>query len=114
MVIGILATSSSAETLLNNLAEADFKRNTISVIIKDQKIRDAIASDTGPFKGLALGDLAKKLVQVGLPSQDVQTCGNAVAQGKVLIAIATPSGSENAAVEMFKDSSAEFIRVVGK
>ncbi len=114
MVIGILAKSSTTETLLNNLAEADFDRNSISVIMKDQKLRDTIANDAGPFKGLAVNNLASALAQAGLSKQDVQTCSDAVAQGKVLIAIAAPHESEAAATEMLHDSSAEFIKVVKK
>ncbi len=112
MVIGIISKSSTAETLLNNLAEADFDLKDVSVVMKDMKTRNAIAKDAGPFKGLAVSDLNKRLAQVGLSKQDVQTFSDAVTQGKVLIAVACPKESESAAGEMLKDAFAEFIKVV--
>ena len=111
LVIGIISKSSTAETLLNNLSEADFDLKDVSVMMRDQKARDAIAEDAGPFKGLALVDLVNRLVQVGLSKPDAQKYADAVAQGKVLIAIATPRESESAASEMLQDASAELIKV---
>lgn len=112
MVIGIVLKSSTAETLLNNLSEADFDLKDVSVVMKDVKTRDAIAKDAGPFKGLALADLVNRLVQVGLSKPDAQKYADAIAQGKVLIAIATPRESESAAAEMLQDASAELIKAV--
>ncbi len=112
MVIGVLPNSSSAQTCLNNLAEADFKRTDVSVIMQDLKTRNAIAKDTGPLKGLALANLPTKLGQIGLSPQDAKTCVDAVMQGKVLIAIAAPKGSEQAALEMLNDYTPVFAKVV--
>lgn len=114
MVIGIISKSSTAETLLNNLSEADFDLKDVSVVMKDTKTRDAIAKDAGPFKGVAVADLNKRLAQVGLSKQDVQTYSDAVTQGKILIAVACAKESESAAGEMLKDMSAEFIKAVGR
>lgn len=112
MVIGILLKSAHAEMLLSNLAEADFDLKDVSVIMHDQKARDAIAKDDGPFKGIVPSNLGDKLSHVGLSKQDVKICTDAVNQGKVLVGIACAQESESAAAEMFKDHSAEFIKVV--
>jgi hypothetical protein len=112
LVIGILLQSAHAEMLLSNLAEADFDLKEVSVVMRDQKTRDAIAKDDGPFKGIAPSGLGDKLLRLGLSKQDVKVCTDAVSQGKVLVGIACPQESESAAAEMFKDHSAEFIKVV--
>lgn len=112
MIVGIISSSAHAETLLNNLSEADFNLKDVSVIMRDQKTRDAIARDAGPFKGLAPADLTRKLGQVGLANQEVKQCADAVTQGKVLIVMSPPPAAEAAAAEMLKDASAEFVKVV--
>jgi hypothetical protein len=110
MVIGMVPTSSSAETLLNNLAEADFKSAEISVIMQDQKTRDAIAKDAGPFKGVGVQQLPARLAKAGVPAKDAQSYVDAMARGQVFVAINTPKASAAAASEMLKDVSAQMIK----
>lgn len=110
MIIGIMPLTSSAETLLNNLAEANFDQ--VSLIMRDLKTRDAIAKDKGPFQGLVFADLTKKLADVGLSPRDIKTCTDGVAAGKVLIAIACRKEAEHVAIEMLNDYSPEFIKTV--
>lgn len=112
MIVGILPNSSSAETCLNNLVEADFKRADVSVIMQDLKARNAIAKDTGPLKGIAVANLPTKLAQIGLSPQDAKTCVDDVMAGHVLIAMTVPKGSEKAAVEMMNDYAPLFVKVV--
>ena len=92
MIIGIVSKSSTAETLLNNLLEADFDLKDVSVIMKDVKTRDAIAQDAGLLKGLVIADLDKRLAQVGLSKRDIKNYSGAVTQGKVLIVVECPKG----------------------
>ncbi len=110
MVIGIVPDSSTAESLLNNLAEADFK--SVSVIMQDVAQRNAIAKDAGPLKGVTAATLAAALGRAGLSNADAQAYVQAVAQGKVLVAVRTPPGSQNAAQEMLQDVSAQMVREV--
>ncbi len=112
MIIGIIPQVSSIETLLNNLSEADFNLGDVSVILQDQKQRDALAGDAGPLKGVSPQDLAAKLTQLRLSKQDAKTYSNAVAKNQALVAMNVPQGSEDAAVEMLKDYSAQTIKVV--
>jgi hypothetical protein len=112
MVIGIIPDASTAESFLNNLSEAEFKLKNVSVILRDLKTRNAIAKDTGPFKGVTLNSLSGKLTQLGLSSQDAQPYVDAVTNGKALVAVLSPKGAEQAAAEMFKDASGELIRTV--
>lgn len=112
MVIGIIPNSSTTESLLNNLDEADFKLKNVSVIMQDVNARNTIAKDTGPFKGITLNTLPNKLTQIGLSKQDAQPYLDAVTNDKVLVAMLAPKGSQAAAAEMFKDANGELIRVV--
>ncbi len=110
MILGVLSNISSTETLLNNLVEADFDLSNVSVVMRDLKQRNAIAQDSGPLKGTNLSNISDRLIQAGLSSHDARLYRDAVAQGKVLIAMTVPSESQQAAKEMLQDYSAELIR----
>lgn len=112
MILALVPNSSSVETLLNNLSEADFKLSDVSVILSDQKLQKAIADDAGPLKGVAPTSLAAKLIQDGVSKADAATYSNGVLQGKALIAMTPSKESQAAAIEMLKDASAELIKVV--
>ncbi len=110
MILGVLSNASTTETLLNNLAEADFDLSNVSVIMRDLKQRNAIAQDGGPLKGASLSNISDRLIQAGLSSQEARLYRDAVAQGKVLIAMMVLPESQQAAKEMLQDYSAELIR----
>ncbi len=112
MVIGIVPNASKAETLLNNLSEADFELSDVSVITTDPKQRNAIASDAGPFKAVSASDLPKKLVKHGVSQSHANAYRDAVMNGSVFVAIATGKTSESAAIEMLKDYDALLVQVV--
>lgn len=112
MVIGIIADNSTAEILLNNLSEADFKLKNVSVIMRDVKARNAITRDRGPFKGITFETLLDKLTKIGLSPTDAKPYVDAVTAGKAFVALAGPVGSEPAAAEMFHDVNGDLIRTV--
>ncbi len=112
LIVGIIPDASTAEILLNNLSEADFNLDDISFVMRDQKLRDQVAKDTGPLKGLRDDQISERLIQAGLSAQDAQAYQNAVDQGKVLAAMQVAPGVMEAAKEMFADQSAELIQVV--
>lgn len=112
MVIGIIQDSSTTEGFLNNLSEADFKLRNVSVIMSDPKLRDAIAKDTGPFRGITLNTLPTKLGKIGIPATDTQPYVDAVTNGRVFVVVQTPKSSAQAAAEMFNDVKAELVRIV--
>ncbi len=111
MIIAIIPKSSSVETLLNNLSEADFSLSDVSVVLKNQKLRDQIADDAGPLKGVTFANLTASLVQHGLSKQDAQQYANAVAHGQALVAMNVAPESQQAAVEMFNDYSPQLLKV---
>jgi hypothetical protein len=110
LIIGIIPDASTAEILLNNLSEADFNLEDISFLMRDQMLRDKIAKDTGPLKGVRYDQISARLVQAGLSAQDAQAYQDAVAQGKVLAAMKTAPNVTEAAKEMFADQSGESIK----
>jgi hypothetical protein len=112
MIVGIIPEASTAEILLNNLSEADFNLADVSLIMRDQKLRDKIAKDAGPLKGVRYDQISARLVQAGLSAQDAQAYQNAVAQGKVLAAMKTAPVLIEAAKEMFTDQSGESIKEI--
>lgn len=112
MILALIPKSSSVETLLNNLQEADFDLSSVSVILGDQKLRDKIAGDAGPLKGVAPPSLLGKLTALGLPKQDAQAYVDGVTKGQALVAMAAPKDSQAAAVEMFKDYDPELLKVL--
>ncbi len=112
MIIAILPTTSSVETLLNNLSEADFSLKTVSVFMRDAKLRAKIAKDTGPFKGVTAATLANKLTQLGVSTADAQAYVDAVNKGGVFVAIAPPAASQQAALEMLNDYKPQLVKVL--
>ncbi len=110
MLIGIIPNASNAETLLNNLSEADFNLADVSLLMSDLKQRNSIAKDEGPMKGWNISNLASNLAKKGLQPQKAEQCIEAVKQGKVLIAMNVPAESLSAACEMIKDSSGEIVQ----
>ncbi len=112
MVIGLLPNAAAAETLLNNLAEAEFNLADVSVLMRDAQQRAAIADDAGPLKGPDWRELANRLVKAGLAHGEAQQYAEAVDHGKVLVAIAAPNRTEPVAREMLQDHAAQLIRGV--
>jgi hypothetical protein len=110
MIIGIFPDVSTAEILLNNLSEADFNLADVSIIMRDQMLRDKIARDTGPLKSIRYDQISASLIQAGLSAQDAQVYQNAVAQGKVLAAMKIAPDLMEVAKEMFTDQSGESIQ----
>ncbi len=112
MVIGLLPDAAAAETLLNNLAEAEFNLADVSVLMRDARQRAAIADDTGPLKGAEWRELADRLAALGLARGEAKQYAEAVDHGQVLVAIATSKQTEPVAREMLQDHAAQLIQGV--
>jgi hypothetical protein len=110
MIIGIFPDASTAEILLNNLSEADFNLADVSLIMRDQGLRDKIAEDTGPLKSVLFEQISASLIQAGLSAQDAQAYQEAVTQGKVLAVMNIAPELLDVAKEMFTDQSGESIQ----
>jgi hypothetical protein len=110
MIWAILPDISKTESLLNNLSEADFDLNDISVINRDVELRNKIAKDVGLLKGVAFKNLENSLIKLGLSKEGTGSCLEAVANGKVLVVMKIKDEYLSAAVEMFQDVSAQIIK----
>lgn len=109
MLLAILADASKAESLLNNLSEAEFDLNDVSVIMQDIVLKDKIAKDVGPLRGTHPSKLHDALHQVGVSHDHAQRCADAVKAGKVVVAMKADPKYAPAAREMFTDISAEIV-----
>jgi hypothetical protein len=110
MIWAILPDVSSTETLLNNLSEADFNLDEISVMMQDISQRNAIAKDLGPLKGVDSKKLEKALIKLGLSKEGIAGCREAIIKGKVLVVMNVADEFRPAALEMFQDHSAQIIK----
>ncbi len=112
MIIGVLPNTAAAETLLNNLAEAEFNLADVSVLMRDAQQRATIAGDVGPLKGTEGRELTHRLVEAGLTQSEAQRYAEAVEHGQVLVALAVPKKIEPIAREMLQDHDAQLIQGV--
>ncbi len=109
ILIALLRNASTAETLLNNLAEVEFDLADVSIVMRDLTMRDALTGDAGPLKGVRPDDLIDRLTTIGLSPDQAQTCGEAVARGGALVALTCSAQMRPVVVEMLKDHAAQII-----
>ena len=109
MVIGLFTSLDHAAVCLSNLAEADFAPKDISLIMKTPSAAHALAKTSGRLNSVAVADLPKTLVKLGLSPADAETYRDGVVRGGAFIAIAAPD-ADDAAKEMLQDHQAEKVR----
>jgi hypothetical protein len=109
MILAILPDTSKTESLLNNLSEADFNLDDVSVVMQDVALRDKIAKDAGPLKGMKPADVSSALKKAGRSKGAAQRASDSIKQGKVLVVMNVDPKYEQAARESFTDMSAEFL-----
>ncbi len=108
--MAILVNASNIDTLLNNLSEADFDLESISVLMNDTDQRNNIAKDTGPLKGVGPKNIIEALTKAGVPKKSAEDCHQAVAKGKVLLVMNVADEYSQAAEEIFQDHSAQLVK----
>ena len=109
MILASLSDPAKAESLLNNLSEADFDINDVSVMMKDAELKNKIAGDVGPLRGIQPLQLSSALQAAGASSGQIKLCMDAVAQGKAVVAMKVDPKYEAAARRMFQDLAAELL-----
>ncbi len=109
MILAILPNSSAAESLLNNLSEADFDLSHVSVMMKNTGLRDKIARDTGPLVHAAPTQVGGALRALGTAEDAARHAQEAVDNDKVVVAMDVDPKYELAAREMFTDVKAELL-----
>ncbi len=109
MILAILPNSSAAESLLDNLSEADFDLGRVSVLMKNAGLRDKIAKDTGPLIHAAPTEVATALRALGTADDAATRAQEAVNNDKVVVAMDVDPKYEAAAREMFTDVKAQLL-----
>jgi hypothetical protein len=110
MIWAVLPDTSNTESLLNNLYEAEFNLDDVSVMIQDINLRNKIAKDLGPLRGIELKKLEKTLIHLGLSKEGAASCYDAVIHGKVLVVMNIKPELLSTAIEMFQDHSALLLK----
>ncbi|MGI8419212.1 MAG: hypothetical protein ACR2LN_01055 [Candidatus Levyibacteriota bacterium] len=111
IVLGVIA-SSSAETAINNLTEADFDEKNISLVMKDEQSARKIIDAYGPLKDTSVSTLPQALQRLGMQKAQSDHIIQAVVAGKALIAIQTPQEAVDAAKEMLNDYNVTLMTVL--
>ncbi len=111
-VIGLFARDMDADIALNNLTEADFAAETISVLTADPTRTSALTDVPGPLAAVPLDQLPATLTALGLAAGEADAYGARVAAGAVFLAIAAPAGAEAAATAMLTDQHAAAVRIL--
>ncbi len=113
MIIGIFTQVDDAEICLNNLAEADFQSNNISVVMKDPEEAKKISYTSGEFTGLSTDELIDRLIKLGLSKKNAKRYKDTLEDGGVFIAVATANSDQEKAVEeILKDQDGKLIKKV--
>ncbi len=107
MIIGIIATTDQASSLLDNLSEADF--DEVSVIMKDEQVRNTIAEDAGPLKGITINSVANFLAKYDAKKPEIKNLTQALENGQILIAVQTDINSQESAKQMLQTYTAQNI-----
>ena len=110
MILAILKNTSSVETLLNNLSEADFDLADVSLVMSDVKKASAFGQNEGPLNGIKPEGVEEALVKLGISKKEAKECQGAVTSGSVLVVMKVADEYSQAAEEMFTDQSAQLIK----
>ncbi len=110
MILAIINDPFSVETLLNNLSEADFDLEDVSVVMGDLKRRTAYGQNAGPLNGIGPEGVGEALIGLGISEDGAKQCQDAVAQGNILVVMKVVQEYSPAAEKIFQDHSAQLIK----
>jgi hypothetical protein len=110
MILAILDDTSSVETLLNNLSEADFNLDDVSIVMSNVKQADAFGQKSGPLNGVKPKRVNEALIKLGISNEAAKNCQDAVTNGSILLAMNVVDEYRQAAEEIFQDHSARLIK----
>ena len=110
MILAILDDKFSVETLLNNLSEADFNLDDVSIVMSDVEQANAFEQTKGPLKGIKPERVDEALVNMGVSKKRAKACQDAVTNGSILVVMKVADEYSQAAEEMFQDHSAQLIK----
>ncbi len=100
MIIGIFPDALTVETVLNNLAEAEYDLSSVSVFMADLEVRARLAPTAGPLAGATVPTLVQRLTELGVSPAQARHAHTAVVEGKVLVVMVSPAAGTAAAQEI--------------
>ncbi len=110
MIIALFDNTTTVDTLLNNLSEAEFNLEDVSVITRDAAQSEALLPGQTLLRGALPESLAKTLIKQGLSEEAANQCQEAVTNGRILVIMNAPEEYRPAAEEIFQDHSAQLIQ----
>lgn len=111
-VTGLFATASDAEMALDNLDEAGFGADSVSVVARDPHVVATLTDAPGPLGRIAPEELVVRLGQAGMEQEVRAAYADALAQGAVCLVVFAPAGSEKSAAEILADQNANRVQVL--
>ncbi len=111
-VTGLFADTSDAEGALDNLDEADFGAESVSVVAADPHAAATLSDAPGPLGRIGPPELLAHLLQLGLGSAQFQVYADALKQGAICLVLFAPPGSEQSAAEIMTDQKASHVQVL--
>jgi hypothetical protein len=110
MILAFFDDPLSVETLLNNLSEADFNLDDVSVVTSDGETANAFAQNAGPLNGVKPERVHEALIEMGISEEGAKSCQDAVSNRSVLLAMNVAEEYRQAAEEIFQDHLAQLIK----
>lgn len=110
MILAILKNISSAETLLNNLSEADFDLNEVSIIWSGSEKGNALGQDAGPLKGIKPKGVGEALIGLGVSQEGAKICQDAVINKNILLVMNVAEEYRPAAEETLRDHESQIVK----
>ena len=114
MVLGLFQNVIDAEIALNNLSEADFNSQDISVIMEDIQAVKRIADVSGALTGTLDQNETQRLQKLGFTQGEVDNFQASLKVGGVIISIKAGPDSDKAAQEILADQKAQNIKVINE
>jgi hypothetical protein len=111
-VTGLFAAADDAEGALDNLDEADFGSDSVSVVAADPHAAAALSDAPGPLGRIGPEELLAHLAHLGLAPAQYQTYADALAKGAVCLVVFAPTGSEQSAAEILADQKASHVQIL--
>lgn len=111
-VIGLFAAVDDAEGALDNLDEADFGGDSVSVVAADPHVAVALSDAPGPLGRIGPPELLARLLDLGLAPAQHQAYTDGLQAGAICLVLFAPPGSEQSAAEILTDQKASHVQIL--
>ena len=112
MVSGLFSDQGSAEVVLNNLYEASYSLENVSVVAQDPNLSVDLNEFDGPLGRQLNQSVENSLENAGLSLEDIEYYKEEVDKGSILIVLNTGVETDHNAVEIFQTSNGSYIKEI--